>query len=165
MADLGWSYDKKENCFKRINELALYSYNQEEILKSNHRIGMSRDEWHAVHKEFCWLYFGKECTNCTTFLKKKSDAAVHHNTYTHEGGIYNASPEELIMLNKITLLCHECHEAIHRETRIDGKTKIIKHSKCIQCGEEAEYTYIYEDGYCQYCKQMYDDLISEYEPD
>jgi hypothetical protein len=118
-------------------------------------------EWHRKYKYECFIIFDFTCCKCDRKIVT-SEGVVHHKTYKHEGGIYQARPDEII--DKICIMCHSCHEEEHTLKSIDGVTKKLIPKKpifeCVTCYEEFEYELI--DGKCECCNDIYEKTMSEY---
>ena len=82
--------------------------------------------WHLNNKHIVYKHFAQTCQDCKKQFKRMRDSVVHHKTYKHKGGIYSVGADELIKADKITLLCHACHEDMHSRVSIDGITRILK---------------------------------------
>jgi len=124
--------------------------------------------WHRKYKLECFQMFNWHCSVCWEYIGL-SDGVVHHKTYKHKGGIYQARPEEIE--DKICLMCHECHEKEHQNKSIDGVTKMLpkeipdeEYIECIDCGDSYWFkaNYIMEDGRCIICNDVYKKTMSEY---
>lgn len=132
----------------------------------NHRF--TAKEWHGKYKFECFQIFGFKCSFC--FEKTNlNEGVVHHRTYKHDGGIYQAKPLEII--DKISIACHTCHEHIHQTESIDGITKIVKvkrhrwnrYENCIDCNESDNP--LNGDSRCESCFILHQNILNEYEPD
>lgn len=131
-------------------------------------IDQRKNFWHRASTEEVRDYFDCTCTLCEKFLPYKSQGVIHHKTYKHKGGIYNASAEELLIVRKITYLCHDCHRYTHENLSIDGITHILpiqserasnEQESCSECGE---WIINQDGGKCEPCRNSYLRDISEY---
>jgi hypothetical protein len=104
---------------------------------SNHKF--TPREWHGRYKLDCFKMFGFKCSDCWESIRL-GEGVVHHKTYKHKGGIYQAEPKEI--KDKICLMCYSCHEKTHQTKSIDGITRIIpiepysNECVCNNCGGE-----------------------------
>ena len=111
---------------------------------------MDKIQWHKKYKQEAFEYFNEKCQNCQRWVGYVQYGVIHHNTYKHEGGIYNATFKELVELNKVTFVCNECHEEIHSNVSIDGITRILN-VNCEGCGVEIFTTKKIEYPWCEAC--------------
>jgi len=123
---------------------------------------MNKHTWHKTYKKSVWIHFNKACSECQKPTFEICDGVVHHWSYKHPGGIYNADPVELINLKKISWVCNPCHEKIHRTIQIDG-SRMLSASRCRQCGISSEETEIYQSGLCENCKDLHDQNLPKYD--
>ena len=125
---------------------------------------MSSSQWHKTYKVEVYRHFKCTCQECRQYCPSISHGVVHHFTYKHHGGIYNATASELITQGKITWLCHDCHEKIHSEKSVDGITRILTKGECISCGDEMIIKGDWDHGLgstCWRCKYGVRDRYSE----
>jgi len=120
-------------------------------------------EWHRKYKNECFEMFNYRCSGCDKYINIY-EGVVHHKTYKHKGGIYQARPKEI--KDKICLMCYECHEGEHRNKSIDGITRKIprEYKECIDCNDSDYYepNLIQSDGRCETCHNTYVRDMSEY---
>jgi len=120
-------------------------------------------ETHKKYKNECFKMFNYRCSGCDKYINIY-EGVVHHKTYKHKGGIYQARPKEI--KDKICLMCHECHEEEHQNKSIDGITRILpsEYKECIDCNDSDYYepNLIQSDGRCIYCHDIYVRDMSEY---
>lgn len=131
-------------------------------LEPENHVFSARD-WHGKYKLDCFKMFGFTCWSCDKKISL-SEGVVHHKTYKHKGGIYQARPHEI--KDKICLMCHDCHKKEHQSTSIDGITKIlpkIELHQCVDCGEAFEdANYLLSNGRCEPCNVVHEQTMSEY---
>jgi len=131
--------------------------------------------WHYIYKEYCFERSQNKCQHCNRYIYL-SQGVVHHKTYKHKGGIYNAHPDDI--WDKIEVLCHECHRSVHESCSIDGVTKILKRKEydpwdnyedeedipfCSNCGW-VEYNLNSENlcGHCEFEKRVFEKELEEF---
>ena len=124
----------------------------------------SAKDWHGKYKLDCFKMFGFSCSLCGVNIGL-SDGVVHHKTYKHKGGIYQARPHDI--KDKICLMCHNCHEKEHRAISIDGITSILQAEEeikyCSGCGCGFEVTdNALSNSKCDVCMDAFNKTMSEY---
>ena len=128
----------------------------------NHKF--TAKEWHKKYKQHCFYIFGFCCLDCDIKIYP-SDGVVHHLTYKQMGGIYQFPPEKI--MDKICILCHDCHEKRHQKESVDGLTKLLPKNEffnCCECNEGFEQeSYLLSSGRCEVCENVYQDMMSSYE--
>lgn len=128
----------------------------------NHKF--TPEEWHRKYKFETFKMFNFSCDGCSKTELALNKGVVHHKTYKHEGGIYQARPHEIKY--KICVLCHECHLAVHQSESIDGITKLLptiiedESIRCKDCGEESHEIDVM--GLCDICRNRINKDYSEY---
>lgn len=115
--------------------------------------------WHLTYKKEVFKHYDYQCTNCMKRIKT-CEGVVHHKTYRHKSGIYNATAKELIEAKKITVLCDDCHAYVHQTESIDGLTRLLD-IDCIECGEETPQGDIV-NGRCDICHALYIETLNDY---
>lgn len=115
--------------------------------------------WHLTYKKEVFEHYDYQCTNCMKYIKTY-EGVVHHKTYRHKTGIYNATAKELIEAKKITVLCNNCHESIHKAESIDGLTELLDIA-CIDCEEETRQRDLI-NGRCDVCHNVHIKTLNEY---
>lgn len=123
---------------------------------------MNKDKWHLKYKKYVLIHFKYRCSMCNKHTEV-NEGCVHHKTYIHDGGIYNADASELILLDKITWVCYDCHNYIHSNQSIDNITAIRRDeneyhygysqvkTKCIYCGLICDIEAFYDETTCYDC--------------
>jgi hypothetical protein len=126
----------------------------------------SPHEWHGKYKLDCFKLFGFKCSVCFKKIKC-SEGVVHHLTYKHKGGIYQAMPEQI--KDKICLMCHNCHLKEHQSKSIDGTTKILRPTMvieyCVDCGEgfDIKEHQLNNERRCEPCANTYTRIFFGYD--
>lgn len=133
----------------------------DELEPENHKF--TPKEWHLKYKFEAFKMFNFTCAMCEKDNLRLNQGVVHHKTYIHKGGIYQARPHEI--KNKICVLCHDCHLSVHQSERIDDLTAILPESQskaniCDECGEENNYLDM--AGMCEICRNRINNDYSEY---
>lgn len=134
----------------------------DELEPENHKF--TAREWHLKYKFEAFKMFNFTCAGCLKDELRLREGVVHHKTYLHKGGIYQARPYEI--KDKICVLCHECHLSVHQSERIDGVTKLLptitkdEPNICEDCGWESHE--IDDMGLCEVCRNRINNDYSEY---
>jgi|DEB0MinimDraft_4_1074332.scaffolds.fasta_scaffold65293_3 hypothetical protein len=117
-------------------------------------------DWHREYHKLCCLINRHECKQCHKFCYP-NQLVIHHISYHHKKGIYNIDLFEAI--DKIKLLCKDCHKWIHENFIIDGKTKIIDEKlNCIDCNNLLNIKLLNTNGRCGDCEFYYNKQMNEY---
>jgi len=149
-------YNKLNLCLPRI-------YKIEDFIKENIIYGVpsfKKYYWHREYHKLCCLFYDHCCNQCYKFCYP-NQLVIHHISYYHKKGIYNIDLFEAI--DKIQLLCKDCHKWIHSNFIVDSKTKIIDENKdCIDCNGSFKINFLNSDGRCEDCEYYYREQLKEY---